>query len=70
MDKDLLTVEMDDELNLVYHINGNIDECRSLLTILSGSVRHTFGPKPKLVKWVYTGVIRPKLLYACQAWAN
>ena len=25
---------------------------------------------PKLVKWAYTGVIRPKLLYACQAWAH
>ena len=34
------------------------------------NVLHTFGPKPKLVKWVDTGVIRPKLLYACQAWAD
>ena len=33
-------------------------------------VRHTFGPKPKLVKWAYTGVIIPKLLYAFQAWAH
>ena len=40
------------------------------MAIISANVRHTFGPKPKLVGWAYTGVIRPKLLYACQAWAN
>ena len=27
-------------------------------------------PKPKLSKWAYTGVVRPKLLYACMTWGN
>ena len=62
-----LGVEIDDELNWDYHITTKIDICRNLLAIHLANVRHTFGPKPKLVKWVY---IQSKLLYACQAWAD
>ena len=65
-----LGVEIDNELNWKHHISSEIEKCRNLLAIISANVRHTFGPKPKLVRWVYTGVIRPKLLFACQAWAN
>ena len=65
-----LGVEIDDELSWNHHITTKIDKCRNLIAIISANVRHTFGPKPKLVKWAYTGVIRPKLLYACQAWAH
>ena len=65
-----LGVEIDDELNWKYHTFTKIEKCRNLMSIISANVRHTFGPKPKLVRWSYTGVIRPKLLYACQAWAN
>ena len=38
--------------------------------MLSANVRQTFNPKPKLVKLFYTGVIGPKVLYACQAWTS
>ena len=65
-----LGVRIDDELSWKHHISTKIDKCRNLLAIISANVRHTYGPKPKLVRWAYTGVIRPKLLYACQAWAN
>ena len=65
-----LGVEIDYELNWKHHISTKIDKCRNLMAIISPNVRHQFGPKPKLVRWAYTGVIRPKLLYACQAWAN
>ena len=27
-------------------------------------------PKSKFSKWAYTGVARPKLLYACMTWGN
>ena len=63
-----LGVEIDDELSWRYHIAAKIEKCRNLMAIISANVRHTFGPKPKLIRWAYTGVIR--LLYACQAWAN
>ena len=55
-----LGVEIDDELNWKHHITTKIEKCRNLMSIISANVRHTFGPKPKLVRWAYTGVIRPK----------
>ena len=65
-----LGVEIDDKLSWKYHIASKIDKCRNLIAIISANVRHTFGPKPKLFKWAYTGVTRPKLLYACQVFAH
>ena len=65
-----LGVEIDDELNWKQHISSKIEKCRNLMAIISANVRHNFGPKPKLVRWAYTGVVRPKLLHAFQAWAN
>ena len=29
-----------------------------------------YGPKPKLMKWTYTGIIRPKLIYRCLVWGH
>ena len=65
-----LGVEIEDELNWKHHISSKIEKCRNLMAIISANVRRNFGPKPKLVRWAYTGVVRPKLPYACQAWAN
>lgn len=58
-----LGVEIDDELSWKHHITTKIEKCRNLKAIISANVRHNFGPKPKLVKWAYTGVIS-------QAWAS
>ena len=33
-------------------------------------MRGNFGPKPKLIKWAYEGIIRPKLTYACLVWGH
>ena len=55
-----LGVEIDNELTWKHNISTKIEKCRNLMAIISANVRHTFGPTPKLVKWAYTGVIRPK----------
>ena len=57
-------VKIDDKLSWKFHISSKTEKCRNLMAIISANVRHTFGPKPKLVKWAYTGVIRPNILYA------
>ena len=38
--------------------------------MLNSNLRGMHAPKPKLSKWAYTGVVRPKLLYACMTWGN
>ena len=35
------------------------------MVMLNSNLRGMHAPKPKLSKWAYTGVVRPKLLYAC-----
>ena len=37
---------------------------------INSNLRGMHAPKPKLSKWAYTGVVRPKLLYACMTWGN
>ena len=35
-----------------------------MLLNITNKYRHTHKAKPKLMKWIYAGVIRPKLTYA------
>ena len=30
----------------------------------------TWGPKPKIAKWAYTGIVRLTLTYGCVVWAG
>ena len=41
-----------------------------MLLNITNKYRHTHKAKPKLMKWIYTGVFRPKLTYACLTWGN
>ena len=44
--------------------------CKKLMIMLNSNLRGMHAPKPKLSKWAYTGVVTPKLLYACMTWGN
>ena len=63
-----LGVTLDKKLNWRLHINDKINTCKGMLTNLLNKYRHTTRSRPKLMKWIYTGVIRPKLTYACMIW--
>ena len=65
-----LGVTLDTSLNWKHHIMDKVSTCKKLLITLNSKLIGMQAPKPKLSKWAYTGVIRPKLLYACMIWGN
>ena len=65
-----LGVTLDRRLFWTEHINSKINLCKQQMMTIFSDLRGTFGPKPKLVKWAYEGIIRPKLTYACLTWGH
>ena len=37
---------------------------------LAAKTRTIHGPKPNLMKWLFTGIIRPKLVYGAMIWGK
>ena len=65
-----LGVTLDNKLTWKPHIEAKISACKKLMVMISSNIRGLHAPKPKFSKWAYTGVVRPKLLYACMTWGN
>ena len=43
---------------------------KGLLYSVSNAVGRLWEPKPLLMKWVYTGIVRPMVTYGLAVWAN
>ena len=65
-----LGVTLDNKLTWKPHLEDKTTACKKLMVMLNSNLRGMHAPKPKLSKWAYTGVVRPKLLYACMTWGN
>ena len=65
-----LGVTLDNKLTWKPHLEEKTTACKKLMVMLNSNLRGMHAPKPKLSKWAYTGVVRPKLLYACMTWGN
>ena len=65
-----LGVTLDRRLSWRDHINDKISTCKVMLLYITIKYRHTHKAKLILMKWIYTGVIIPKLIYACLLWGN
>ena len=65
-----LGVMLDNKLSWKQHVEAKTTACEKLMVMLNSNLRGMHAPKPKLSKWAYTGVVRPKLLYACITWGN
>ena len=65
-----LGITIDNQLSWTPHINQKIEQCSTLLRLITRKTSSYFGPKPKLMRWVYTGIIRPKLTYGALVWAH
>ena len=60
-----LGLTIDHKLSWKPHIKKVLDSGCSLMRALASKTRGLYGPKPKLMKWTYTGIVRPKITYGC-----
>ena len=65
-----LGIYVDHKLNFRFHIESKIAAAKKKLMILRKVFDQTWGPKPKLIRWAYTGIVRPALTYGCVVWAK
>ena len=65
-----LWVKLDNKLSWKPHIEAKTAACKKLMLMINSNLKGMYTPKPKLSKLAYTGVVRPKLLYACMTWGN
>ena len=65
-----LGVIMDDRLTWAPHWNEKFPSNLKFLRQLASRTRQLHGSKPKLMQWIYTGIIRPKLTYGAMIWAH
>ena len=65
-----LGVQIDAKLNWNMHFDKVTNRAKSYLAGMVGSLNKNWGPKPRLAKWLYTAVVRPRLAYACVTWAH
>ena len=65
-----LGVTLDKELKWQLHILGKIKKAKALLMKMAALTYSYWGPKPKLMRWMYTGIVRPMISYAAMVWAH
>ena len=65
-----LGITLDNKLNFNKHIDEKIKKCKNHLFALKSLIGKKWGPSPTLMKWAYTGIVRPKITYACHIWQS
>ena len=65
-----LEVYLDTKLSWKTHIEKTIKICKQNLMITANMIKKKWRPKPKIARWLFTGIIRPKLTYAAVIWGH
>ncbi len=65
-----LGIILDNKLNFGPHIREKAKKAIRLLHCVRSSVGQLWGPNPYLVRWVLTGIVRPRITYGAIVWAK
>ena len=65
-----LGVTLDSKLHWRKHVDDKITKTKRQLANIAQITRKNWGPKPKLMRWAYLGVVRPALTYASMVWGH
>ena len=61
---------VDDKLRWTEHLDKKISVAKRLLYKYKTSLGIQWGPKPFLIKWIYTAIVRPTITYGSLVWAH
>jgi ribonuclease HI len=61
---------LDSKLDWKANLNSKIAKAKAKLMMAKKALSHYFGPRPKLVRWAFTGIIRPALAYGAIVWGH
>ena len=65
-----LGVTLDSKLFWTKHLADRVSKAKRFLLMMAAIAKATWGPKPFLMRWVYTCVVRPMILYGSVVWAH
>ena len=65
-----LGVTIDNKLSWKDHRENVLKTAKGNLMKLTNKIATLYGPNPQISKWIYTGIIRPKIAYASLVWAH
>ena len=64
-----LGIIMDQKLYWNLHMLDKIKKAKAFLMKISNVAKEIWGPMPYLMRWAYTCVVRPMIIYGCMIWA-
>ena len=65
-----LGIQIDSKLTWNTHFDITVSKAKRYLCQLVGALSKYWGPQPKLVKWIFTAVVKPRITYAALVWAH
>ena len=65
-----LGVTLDEQLKWILHFSKKMKVAKALLFKMKNALGITWGLKPHLLRWVYTGIVRPAIIYGSLAWGH
>ena len=64
-----LGIIMDRKLHWNLHMQDKIKKGKAFLMKIANVAKELWGPNPHLMRWAYTCVVRPMIIYGCMIWA-
>jgi hypothetical protein len=65
-----LGITIDSRCTFKEHTQNKLKEAKFKLVQIRNATGTEWGPNPTMMKWFYTGVIRPAITYGCLVWAK
>jgi ribonuclease HI/retron-type reverse transcriptase len=65
-----LGLTLDERLKWMLHFSKKMQMAKGLLFKTKNALGITWGLKPHLLRWVYTGIVRPAITYGSLAWSH